>query len=111
MVFYIGYQRKPHMQLKAEICGANHIDYLEERSHPDRGGRASPKPMRQEHSCVEKIVRRQMYVLGDDRHMGGQALRAEECPDLIYVLKNHSDFCTENREYRMEAVSLIRTLQ
>lgn len=64
MVFYIGYQGKPHMQLKAEIRGANHIDYLEERSHPDRGGRASAKPMRQEHSRMEKIVRRQMCVLG-----------------------------------------------
>lgn len=61
---------------------------------------------------MEKIVR-QTYVLGG----GGMTdtcegrLRAEECPDLIYVLKNHSDSCTENREYRMEAVSLIRTLQ
>lgn len=55
-----------------------------------------------------------MYVLGgweDDRHIGGRALRTEECRDVIYVLKNHSDFCTENQEYRMEAVSLIRTLQ
>lgn len=63
---------------------------------------------------MEKIVKKANVCVGgwgDDRHMGGQALGAEECPDLIYVLKNHSDFCTENREYRMEAVRLIRTLQ
>lgn len=35
---------------------------------------------------------------GSDRHMGGQALRAEECRDLTYVVNNHSDFCMENRE-------------